>query len=194
MTPFRTLAVLLAAGLLGACASAPKSTSYFYPDQVRDHEKAFARTMVDRDFEAFGRLVAEDAIFLNGSKPLRGKAQILQFWKGYFADKEPPFYWLPEQIEVLPTGNLAWTSGPVYTKDGKVFSRFHSVWRQAAPGQWRVVFDQGTEVCNCVSPISTAPAIEAAPLPMEAPRSIAPEPETATATQPANSLPAAPTQ
>jgi ketosteroid isomerase-like protein len=28
--------------------------------------------------------------------------------------------------------------------DGKVIGRFNSVWRQEAPGVWRVVFDKGS--------------------------------------------------
>jgi hypothetical protein len=32
---------------------------------------------------------------------------------------------------------------------GKVVSRFNSVWRQDAPGVWRVVFDRGEPVCDC---------------------------------------------
>lgn len=154
MTRLLSFAGLLVVSLLGACASAPKSEQLFYPDQVRELELAFAQTMTDRDFKRFGSFIADDAIFLNGDRPLRGKAQVLSHWQQFFDAAEAPFYWRPDLIQVLPTGGLAWSSGPVYTKDGKVFSRFHSVWRQEAPGIWKVVYDQGTEVCNCPSRIN----------------------------------------
>ncbi len=37
---------------------------------------------------------------------------------------------------------------PVHDADGKLISRFTSIWRQEAPGQWRIVFDKGNQVCE----------------------------------------------
>ena len=51
-------------------------------------ERSFSKSMVDRDFEAFSSHIAEDAIFINGGKPLRGKKQILDHWRKFFEAKE----------------------------------------------------------------------------------------------------------
>ena len=40
----------------------------------------------------------------------------------------------------------------VSTKDGVLIARFNSIWRLESPGVWRVVFDSGSDVCNCPKP------------------------------------------
>jgi ketosteroid isomerase-like protein len=40
----------------------------------------------------------------------------------------------------------------VYDPGGKLISRFSSIRRQEAPGRWRIVFDHGSEVCDCKKP------------------------------------------
>ena len=32
---------------------------------------------------------------------------------------------------------------------GKPIARFYSVWKRQADGQWRVVFDNGYDLCDC---------------------------------------------
>ena len=135
--------------LLAGCASpAPGDLR----EEVRSTELAFARSMADRDFAAFGALIADEAVFLNGGKPLRGKAAVLEHWKRFFAASAPPFSWRPDLVEVLPSGHLAHSEGPVSAPDGRVFARFYSTWRRGADGAWRIVFDNGHEVCNCPKP------------------------------------------
>ncbi|MDP3859403.1 MAG: nuclear transport factor 2 family protein [Stagnimonas sp.] len=165
----------LCAALLSGCAAAPKSESYFYPDQVRDTELAFARTMAARDHAAFSRFIAEDAIFFDGDRAIRGKARIAESWKPYFSEPQAPFSWGPSVVQVLDTGNLALTSGPVFDPAGKLIGRFNSIWRQEAPGVWRVVFDKGSEVCNCAPRIETQIPLAQDLPPMAPPVPIAPE-------------------
>jgi len=50
-------------------------------------------------------------------------------------------------VQVLDSGNLALSTGPVRDRSGKLIGRFTSVWRLEAPHTWRIVFDQGCEVC-----------------------------------------------
>lgn len=45
---------------------------------------------------------------------------------------------------MLGDGTLAHSSGPVRDASGKPIARFNSVWRQEAPGVWRVVLDKGS--------------------------------------------------
>ena len=72
-----------------------------------------------------------------------GRAQVVERWKVYFEKPEPPFAWEPDQVEVITSGQLALSSGPVRDPQGTVVSRFSSIWRQEAPGVWRVLFDKG---------------------------------------------------
>jgi ketosteroid isomerase-like protein len=116
--------------------------------QVTDAEDAFAKTMADRDHAAFMRWVADDAVFLNGGKPLRGKAAIGEYWKRFYAGPTAPFSWKPDLVEVVGTGNLAQSIGPVLAPSGKTVARFYSTWRLEPAGNRRVVLDDGYDVCD----------------------------------------------
>jgi ketosteroid isomerase-like protein len=112
--------------------------------QVADTERAFARSMAQRDLVAFAGFLSEQAVFFNGAEVLRGKAAVLAGWRPLFVAPQAPFAWTPDQVEVLADGQLAHSSGPVLGPDGKPVARFNSVWRQEAPGVWRIVFDKGS--------------------------------------------------
>ena len=136
---------------LAACASLPAppvADPATLERQVAAAETAFARSMADRDFEAFASHIAEDAIFVNGRQPLRGKAAILADWKKYFTGPAP-FSWKPETVVVLDDGSLAQTKGPVFDPAGKPILEFRSTWRREADGGWKVVFDDGA--CRCAA-------------------------------------------
>jgi ketosteroid isomerase-like protein len=115
--------------------------------EVDAAERAFAKTMADRDLDAFTGWVAEDAVFVNGRAPLIGREAIRRFWARFFESTEAPFAWKPEQVLALDDGSLAWSEGPVMNPEGAVILRYQSVWRRIAGGPWRVVFDQGHPVC-----------------------------------------------
>jgi ketosteroid isomerase-like protein len=115
--------------------------------QVTDVERAFARTMADRDFAAFSGFISEEAVFFSGPEPRRGKQQVTEFWKRFYEGNEAPFSWGPDSVEVLESGTLALSSGPVRDPSGKQIATFSSIWRQEQPGVWRIVFDKGNDVC-----------------------------------------------
>lgn len=119
--------------------------------QVAAAERGFAKTMADRDLKAFASFVSEDTVFFTGPTPLRGRAAVVEAWKRFYEKPDAPFSWEPDQVEVLDSGQLALTSGPVRDPSGKIVSRFNSVWRQEAPGVWRVIFDRG-EPLPCPPP------------------------------------------
>jgi ketosteroid isomerase-like protein len=106
-------------------------------------ERAFARSMADRDFAAFGRYVAEDSVFYGGSAALRGRAAVLAGWRAFFDGPTAPFSWEPDQVEVLASGDLALSTGLVKNPEGVVTARFNSIWQRQTDGQWRVIFDKG---------------------------------------------------
>ncbi|MCE3262114.1 MAG: hypothetical protein K0R43_1193 [Pseudoduganella sp.] len=140
--------VLLA--LVLACSSACAAPGNAeLKQQVADTERAFAATMAKRDHQAFISFLADEAIFYSGPKALRGKDSVAAEWKAYYEKPDAPFSWEPDSVEVLDSGTLAHSSGPVRDPQGKVVSRFNSVWRQEAPGKWRIVFDKGERVCDC---------------------------------------------
>ena len=111
--------------------------------QVADTERAFARSMAERNHAAFTALLSEQAQFFNGKAVLRGKAAVAAGWKRFFEEPAAPFSWEPDQVEVLADGTLALSTGPVHDPNGKLIARFNSIWRQEAPGVWRIVFDKG---------------------------------------------------
>jgi ketosteroid isomerase-like protein len=148
----RALAVLPAL-LLAACATPPDPDPATAREQVFAAERTFAQSMADRDLAAFARHLAEDSVFFSGATPLRGRAAVVEGWKRFYDGPKAPFSWEPDQVEVLSSGRLAHSSGPVRSPDGKVVARFNSVWRLEAPGVWRVVFDRGEAVCErCEKP------------------------------------------
>lgn len=117
--------------------------------EVRAAETAFARSMSDRNLEAFAAHVAEDAVFFGGDKATHGKAAVVESWKPLYEGKDAPFSWESAQVEVLDSGTLAHSSGPVYDRSGKRVGTFNSIWRREADGTWKVVFDKGCDVCDC---------------------------------------------
>ncbi|WEF34722.1 YybH family protein [Pseudoduganella chitinolytica] len=141
--------VLPACVLLAACAPLPPADNAALTKQVTATERAFAQTMARRDFAAFQTFLSEEAVFDGGREPLRGKAAVAAAWKAYFEGAQAPFSWEPDRVAVLASGTLAQSGGPVRDPQGKVMARFNSIWRQEAPGQWRVVFDKGEPVCDC---------------------------------------------
>ena len=117
-------------------------------EQVRQTEHAFAQTMADRDFEAFTGFLSSEAIFFAGDTPLRGSEAVAARWKAFFETPEVPFSWRPKTVEVLESGTLALSSGPVYGPDGKCIGGFYSIWRREASGEWKIVFDKGSKSCE----------------------------------------------
>jgi ketosteroid isomerase-like protein len=120
-------------------------------EQVRSAERAFAATMADRNQAAFREHIAEEAVFFDGEKAVRGKAAVVAAWQAFFERSTAPFSWEPETVQVLDSGTLAHSSGPVFNPEGKRVGTFNSVWRRETDGKWRVVFDKGCDACNCAA-------------------------------------------
>ena len=118
-------------------------------DAVRATERAFAKTMADRDLAAFTRFIAPDAVFMDGTEATRGAEAVVAGWRDLFQGAAAPFSWEPEVIEVLPTGQLALSSGPVRNAKGERSGTFYSVWRRERDGSWRIVLDHGCNACAC---------------------------------------------
>ena len=149
----KSLAVIACLLMMMACSVAPqKLTMEELRAQVEETERAFARTMADRDHQAFMSFLSEEAVFFSGEKALTGKQQVATAWKSLYETADAPFSWEPEQVVVLDSGTLALSTGPVISPDGIIYARFTSIWRRQVSGEWKVVFDKGCEVCDCSQP------------------------------------------
>jgi ketosteroid isomerase-like protein len=111
--------------------------------QVEATERAFAKSMADRDFAAFQEFLADEAVFISNQKTLRGKRDVVQTWQVFFEGPTAPFAWEPRQVEVLASGKLALSTGPVVDSSGKPIALFTSIWRHESDGKWRIIFDRG---------------------------------------------------
>lgn len=117
--------------------------------QVRETERAFAKTMADRDHAAFASFVSEEAVFFGSKGVMRGRKAVALGWKPLFEGPDVAFSWEPEQVEVLESGTLAISSGPVRDPQGKRTGAFTSVWRRERDGKWKIVLDKGCPPCAC---------------------------------------------
>ena len=145
------LAHVLALGLIPAltgAADAPPAYQNALQQQVAATERAFAKTMADRDLAAFGRFISQEAVFVSGAKVLRGRQQVIDGWRKLYDGASAPFSWEPQTVEVLNSGQLALSSGPVHDAAGKLVGTYTSIWRLETPSTWHIVFDSGCEVCE----------------------------------------------
>lgn len=139
----------LALVLLCIAVTAQADTPEQLARQVRDAETAFADTMARRDHAAFASFIAEDAVFFDANAATHGRDAIAAAWKPLYQDTTAPFSWKPETVEVLASGTLAHSSGPVLDPQGRHVGTFNSIWRRGSDGKWQVVFDKGCNACAC---------------------------------------------
>ena len=135
-----SLALAAAVAFAGGCASpgaAPGPSRAELTRQVTETERAFARSMAERNLAAFASFIAPEAVFMGGPTPLRGKDAVVARWSRFYEKPAAPFSWTPDKVEVLDSGALALSSGPVFDPSGKQVATFTSIWRQEAPGVWR---------------------------------------------------------
>ena len=144
----RRLLLVCALTCLAAASAANSARTDRLAAEVRAAETAFARSMADRDLRAFESLIAHEAVFFSG-EVLRGRKAVVEGWKPFFEKPEAPFSWQPREVEVLDSGTLAISSGPVFSPDGKQTGVFNSIWRRERDGSWKVIFDKGCPPCDC---------------------------------------------
>jgi ketosteroid isomerase-like protein len=145
----KAVALALAAAASAAARTGPASESREQlAARVRAREQAFAKTMADRDHAAFAGFVSEEAVFV-GRTVRRGRRDVVEGWKPYFEGARAPFSWQPETVEVIDSGTLALSRGPVFDEQGQRSGTFTSTWRREPDGEWRVVLDSGCPPCAC---------------------------------------------
>jgi len=137
-------ALLITAAIVGLSSPVlSQSQSSPLEREVFAAESSFAASMAERNFEAFGSYVSPEAIFFGDTTVMRGKTAVLRSWRRFFDKPDPPFSWKPDVIEVLPSGKLALSSGPVFDPKGQQVGTFSSIWRRESDNSWKIVFDKG---------------------------------------------------
>jgi ketosteroid isomerase-like protein len=117
-------------------------------DSVDANERAFSDlaqtdTGIGGAFAAFA--APDGANFGGGPGFVWGRDAIAAQFDGYPPDQG--FTWHPDIVEVAPSGDLAFTTGPVYQLPGPdgvrppPVGRYFSIWRRQPDGAWRYVID-----------------------------------------------------
>ena len=144
----RLLLFVAAIGLAAGQAPRAQADVAALARQVGDTERAFAKTMADRDHAAFTSFLADETVFMGNVQTTRGKQAVAEAWKRFYEGAQAPFSWEPDRVEVLDSGTLASSSGPVRDPQGKRIGTFNSIWRRER-GAWKIVFDKGCPPCDC---------------------------------------------
>ena len=147
--PLIAAVLMMSIGLPAAALAGDGPSNAELAAELRATEEAFARTMADRDHEAFVSFVAAEAVFFGQRGEIRGREAVAAAWKPLYEGAEAPFSWKPEVATVLDSGNLGLTSGPVLAPDGRRIGTFTSVWRREPDGSWKIIFDRGCPDCEC---------------------------------------------
>ena len=93
LRPFTALAALALALPPFSASSQPSPDNDALREQVMATERAFAKSMADRDHAAFMRFLADETIFFGGKGPLRGKQAVADAWKPFYEKPAAPFSW-----------------------------------------------------------------------------------------------------
>lgn len=118
--------------------------------EVRCREIGFSHSAEEGDTERFASFIDPDARFVGGTVR-RGVAEITEGWGVFFTEGGPHIKWRPQIVEVLESGDLALSRGPFRMTsidaagyENEVWGTFNSVWRRQLDGEWKVVFDAGS--------------------------------------------------
>jgi ketosteroid isomerase-like protein len=152
----RAAALTLALCLAGTVIAGEDPDNADLAADLRATEEAFARTMADRDHEAFVSFLADETVFFGPGGEIRGKEAVAAAWKAFYQGPNAPFSWRPESATVLDSGGLGLTSGPVIAAGGNRVGTFNSVWRKEPDGSWKVIFDRGCPPCECPPPAESS--------------------------------------
>ena len=87
--------------VLSGVVQAQSDASPNWQAEVFAAERAFARSMADRDFAAFGRHVAADAVFFGNAMVQRGRDAVLGAWRPFFDGAQAPFSWCAQHGRTL---------------------------------------------------------------------------------------------
>lgn len=140
------LTMLMLAGPIQVSGAEPAESP---ESSLEAAETAFARTMAERNLEAFADFLDEEAIFSGPGSVFRGRDSIVEAWRPYFQSPQAPFSWRPERVHVLTDGSIGGTTGPVFDPQGNVVGQFVSTWRRDPSGAWKIILDMAPD-CRAI--------------------------------------------
>lgn len=115
-------------------------------------EEAFADAVLRKDIDAFAEHVSVDAVFVGDGPLLRGRDAVVAGWKGFFAEDAKPLRWRPSTVAIGGRGDLAISRGPYWFENTRqdatepyMVGTFSSTWVREDDGQWRVLYDAGSQ-------------------------------------------------
>jgi ketosteroid isomerase-like protein len=137
----------------GAASAAPLPPAVHSAAEcaVWRREMSFAKSVEAHDAKAFAAHLHPGAVFNAGSRsPLRGGEAVARAWAGIVEGKEFILRWRPGVVAIGGNPDIALSRGPSFSetpgadpKERYKVGFFQSVWvRDAASGEWRVLFDR----------------------------------------------------
>ncbi len=149
----------LALAIIAMTAAAQDADNESLQHAVRCAEIDFALSVENGDRNAFAESIHADARFV-GDGVSRGRDAVIEAWAPFFAPDGPRITWRPMIVEVLDSGDLAFSRGPfrlqATAEDGspvEQWGTFNSTWQRQADGRWQVVFDAGSPAAGEVPEI-----------------------------------------
>jgi ketosteroid isomerase-like protein len=153
----------LLAAVLWACADTAAAQAES-ADPIIAAERAFAADAAQRGWAAaFRSTAATDAITLSPG-PVNAHQQLA----GVPGDGETSLDWRPAYAGIARSGDFGFTTGPFQFRGREgIVGHYFTVWRLQPDGQWKWVFDAGTDVRDpgpAVAPDADIPTLPVAEL------------------------------
>jgi ketosteroid isomerase-like protein len=140
---------LLAAFALLGCATTEYDTleasPVASPAPVIEAERAFAADAAVRGWvAAFRSYAAADAVMLSPG-PVNAQAQLAEIE----GDGSTALDWRPRYAGISSSGDFGFTTGPFQIRGREgIVGHYFTVWRRQPEGDWKWIFDAGTDVAD----------------------------------------------
>jgi ketosteroid isomerase-like protein len=101
-------------------------------------EEKLAKSALQRNLEDLSSFLCEDILFYPSIEAVKGKSQVIEYWKSIFELPFIPFTWKVSEVDIPFTGRLAHSSGRVFDLNGHVVCRYMTIWRRRNGIGWQV--------------------------------------------------------
>ena len=141
---------LIACALLVATPTLATTPS---PAEIEKAERAFAADGLALGVrDSFLKHMAADAIVFRPG-PVNAKA----LYEKRPSSKKPQLEWWPQKVVIARSGDLGLSVGP-WAIDGKRGGYYATIWRKNADGQWKWIYDGGSDADASKAPPPETPA------------------------------------
>ena len=123
------------------------------PAEIEKAERAFAADGLALGVrDSFLKHMADDAIVFRPG-PVNAKA----LYEKRPSSKTPRLEWWPQKVVIARSGDLGLSVGP-WAIDGKRGGYYATIWRKEPGGQWKWIYDGGSDADATKAPPPEAPA------------------------------------